>query len=868
MRLASFNLRRINLLSILGIYLFLMLIALGLEWGGLTGKPDILLHDTWVRLASHEPPDDVVIVAIDSQSLQQYGRWPWSRDLQAQLVSRLQDAGATTLAMDVLYTEADNESRDNDLLLAQVMSGTPNLLLPILTGEFNAGRINPETLPIPDLTMVADDLGHVYMRLDPDGLVRRIDLKSGFRSAHWSSFGLALNELLGTAPEQLPGDRLSSGAMQYGWVSDYRTLLPFYGPGGSFTTISAARFLNGEAAEDELAGKVVFVGVTAVGLGDIHPTPVSTTELPMPGVEIHATVFSALRDGLMVGSAPALLSYAVPAVLMAVLLLLYMRLPPSGGLAAAVGFTLIPVLVSFIAYRYFQLWYAPLSASLPLLTSFALWSWHRLEFVGSFIQNEVSEMDEELRESTYEEPRSLVDFLNASLEHLPVAGWVFRSRGTLFSEGDVAALPPHPGSATGWQQRGSFYWRDYAGPDAFSIGLHILEPALAPQLTVLVDSLDRVQERKLARSRSDLAERLQIRAQQFNTRFNKLRRMSGLAESIFHDSPAGLVVWNAAGEFLRMNDRAYQMFPELLNSEVQLRHFLISVAGERESREIPEVLAGLLYENRPWQVDYDTAGSEKVISFSATGDQLAERLVMASIVDVSVMREAQRTRAEMMEYLSHDLRSPLISSTYLLSMQKEKLEGEDVRNLERVEAYITRSLDMIDDLLTMSRADNIDQNELEPVLFDNVVSNCLDQLMPQAAARGIRIRIHEDEEAESWVLGHAVLLERALSNVVGNALKYSGDQSSVEITILQQDGTLVCRVQDQGVGMDPARLERVFERFSRNASVERSHKGTGLGLALVGRVISQHGGRVYAFSEGEGKGTCITIELPLLEDGF
>ena len=99
--------------------------------------------------------------------------------------------------------------------------------------------------------------------------------------------------------------------------------------------------------------------------------------VPMPGVEIHATVFSALRDGSMVHSAPPLLNLLVSSSLMAALLLLYLRLPPFGGLLAALGFAIVPVLLSFLAYRHFHLWYAPLSASLPLLGSFALWSWHR-----------------------------------------------------------------------------------------------------------------------------------------------------------------------------------------------------------------------------------------------------------------------------------------------------------------------------------------------------------------------------------------------------------------------------------------------------------------------------------------------------------
>ena len=868
MRLASLNLARINFLSVLGIYLFLVLSAVGLEWAGLTNKPDILLHDTWVRLSERPVPDDVVIVAIDSRSLQEIGRWPWSRDVQAGLVQRIQQAGATTIALDILYTEPDTDSPDNDLLLAQILSQTPNLLLPILTGEYSSGKVRPETLPIPDLTMVAGDLGHVFMHVDPDGLIRRVDLKSGFRAAHWSSFGLALNELLGTAPETLPGDRTGAALKRYGWVSDYRALVPFYGPGGSFQTVSAAALIAGEIPSGALQDKIVFVGVTAVGLGDIHPTPVSTTALPMPGVEIHAATFSALRDGSMVRTAPALMNLLVSASLIAVLLLLYLRLPPSGGLLAALGFAVVPVLLSFFAYKYLHLWYAPLSASLPLVGSFAFWSWHRLEFVGSFIQTEVRQMDEQLRESTHEGPRSLASFLDAALQHLPVSGWVFRSRGDLFSQGEVASLPVHSSKQNEWQRDGQFFFRHYPGWDEFSLGLNVTEPKVAPQLLAMIDSLDRVQGRANVRPKSDLAERLQVGAQQFNTRLNKLRRMSDLAEKLFDDSPAGLIVWNAAGEFVRMNDLAYRMFPDLLNREMTLRDFVLAIQGEQPGPDTCSVAHGLLFDNCPWQFDFNEAGSEKVISFSATGEQLADRLIMASIVDVSAMREAQRTRAEMVEYLSHDLRSPLISSTYLLSSHKDKYPTAEEGELDRVSGYISRSLGMIDDLLNLSRADNLSQSELQPVLFDNIVSNSLDQLLPQAAAKGIGIEVDEDEDTEYWVMAHAILLERALTNVVGNAIKYSHGPSTIRLLLAREGNNLLCMVSDEGIGIDPEKLTVMFERFSRDESVERSHQGTGLGLALVGRVVRQHAGQVYAESEGKGKGTCITIELPLLDDGF
>ena len=248
-----------------------------------------------------------------------------------------------------------------------------------------------------------------------------------------------------------------------------------------------------------------------------------------------------------------------------------------------------------------------------------------------------------------------------------------------------------------------------------------------------------------------------------------------------------------------------------------------------------------------------------MINFSAHGASLAERLVSASIVDVTEIRRSERSRAELIDFLSHDLRSPLISSLYMLTDDLHVSDAENDEKIERIENNINLSLTMMDDLLTIARADNLTSEQFSMVLFDSVIDNAVAQMMPQARIRNIAIDVEEHDE-EIWVNADASLLERAVVNIVSNAVKYSPDDTRVTVSIRLNGEFILLEVQDQGIGIAPDMMDNLFKRFKRDAKVSKQFKGIGLGLALVSRVVSQHGGRVWASSPG--KGTLISAEIP------
>ena len=428
--------RGITLPWLLGFLCALLLASAVLDWLEATRKVDRLIHDGWVRFETRAPPDDVVLVVIDAESLNALGRWPWSRELQSLVVEQLARNGVRAAVIDVLHVEPDLRAA-SDARLADAIASLPVSILPVLV-ERGVGRAIDERLPLPVLSRAVSDLGHVVLPIDDDGIVRRVHLKAGFGEPHWSSLSLAaLAALEPDAPvlDDLPGERLEESGPSHLWARDHEVLVPFVGPSGSFHQVSAAAVARGEVGADELEGRIAFFGLATTGLGDVVPTPVSALERPMPGIEMHANVFTALRDGTLVTRAPLWTGPLAALLVLPLMLLLYSRATPRWALPGALVGALLPILASFLLYRYGRLWFAPLSASVPILASYLIWSRHRLEFVNRFLERERAKFEPHhpRREAS---DRALAEFFEHATRHLPIVGWRLSTRDARFDGGE------------------------------------------------------------------------------------------------------------------------------------------------------------------------------------------------------------------------------------------------------------------------------------------------------------------------------------------------------------------------------------------------------------------------------------------------
>ncbi|MBX2878878.1 MAG: CHASE2 domain-containing protein [Granulosicoccus sp.] len=839
--------RRITLPRAAGFFFLLLLFCLVLVYTQWPLKVDRLLYDSWVRLDQSSVPDDVVIVGIDADSIRDIGRWPWPRAQLAQLMEKLATHDIRAAAIDVYLTEKAPVPED-DKRLAAAIASLPLTVLPVVI-DSSTDQFAREYVPVNDITRVVSMMGHVELPIDDDGIVRRVFLKAGVKHAHWSTLSLALLEVLESAPEQLPGYALNPKARSDVWVEDYEAWIPFYGESGTFTRISAGQILRDEVPVGALTDRIVFVGVTTKGLQDVVPTAVSILNSPMPGVEIHANIFASLRSGLMVERVNPYISIPVCFVLLFFMLFVYSRYSPEWGLLNAAAASLIPIIVSYALYHYARLWFAPLASSLPVLVSYLLWSRHRLLFVIRFLERERSNFDVGEVRRQVNEDEALVDFFESACRHLPVKAWRFSHNKSIYAGGEQLPDRRVAGGDDAWALRGDIYARRYPGKQALHIEFQIDDAAEGVEIAELIDSLSRIRSREKTIFFSDSIERLQSNALVLSSQLDWLRSVKAFSDSMLAGSPAGFAVWNAAGECIRANELVYQFVPEFTQNG-ELREFIYCIEQSEDADSRSQYMRKLLNDREKWQVTYRRGEQESIVNFRTVGERLSTRLVCASIVDVSDIRTSERARAEMVDYLSHDLRSPLISALCLLEKDDDP----------RIEQNINNSLAMMDNLLHVARADSLSDTQFQPLLLNAVLDNSLDQLLPQALSSNISFDVDTIDE-DLWINGDAASLERAIINIMGNAIKYSPEDTTVTVRLDRQNTMAVLTVDDQGAGIAPDMLDKLFTRFRRDKSTAGEFKGIGLGLALVSRVVNLHSGNVAASNIDNG--TRITLELPL-----
>lgn len=229
------------------------------------------------------------------------------------------------------------------------------------------------------------------------------------------------------------------------------------------------------------------------------------------------------------------------------------------------------------------------------------------------------------------------------------------------------------------------------------------------------------------------------------------------------------------------------------------------------------------------------------------------------IRDVTLQRAAEEAREHFVAAMTHELRNPL---TGILGTAELLLADPDLvahrADLEQIKTSAASLADIIDDILAMKEIDVRPAHS--EVWLAAVVERAVATLRPAAVAADISIDV---DLAEIAVNGDPGQLQRAIQNLMSNAIKYSPLHSRIWVTMSRSDGNAEVAVTDQGVGIPPADVERVFDRFFRAANARNGDiPGTGLGLALVRETARAHGGDASVRSE-LGFGTTFTITLPI-----
>ena len=238
---------------------------------------------------------------------------------------------------------------------------------------------------------------------------------------------------------------------------------------------------------------------------------------------------------------------------------------------------------------------------------------------------------------------------------------------------------------------------------------------------------------------------------------------------------------------------------------------------------------------------------------------------------IFLLREIRRNEQHdsFINAVTHELKTPIAS----IRLYLQTLQHRDVDEIQRGEFY-RRMLDDTDRLLgTVEQVlkagvagHKKSSRERVPIDFESLVRECVEVARTghHLQLQALRFEPVAGNEAGTSVIGDPQELRTAVANVLDNAIKYSGDQVDVSIRIETPDEKHVrLSIQDHGVGIPQAELKSVFKRFYRVSNRSLAHiKGTGLGLFIVRAIAKKHGGRAFAQSEGEGRGTTLVVELP------
>ncbi|MFK3985495.1 sensor histidine kinase [Micromonospora sp. NPDC050397] len=249
--------------------------------------------------------------------------------------------------------------------------------------------------------------------------------------------------------------------------------------------------------------------------------------------------------------------------------------------------------------------------------------------------------------------------------------------------------------------------------------------------------------------------------------------------------------------------------------------------------------------------------------------------VAVEAADVTESHRVARVRRDFVANVSHELKTPIgalqLLAEALLDATEPPVEdggvepSEDVvaarRFAERIQHESTRLGRLVNELLELTRLQGAEPlPEPEPVAVDWVIAEVIDRTRTTASARKVEIVV--EGQRDLTVYGSDSQVATAVGNLVENAIAYSGEESRVTVTTRGDDDHVQISVADQGIGISPSEVDRIFERFYRaDQARSRATGGTGLGLAIVKHIATNHGGRVEV-SSTLGGGSTFTLRLP------
>lgn len=294
-------------------------------------------------------------------------------------------------------------------------------------------------------------------------------------------------------------------------------------------------------------------------------------------------------------------------------------------------------------------------------------------------------------------------------------------------------------------------------------------------------------------------------------------------------------------------------------------------AGNRWTRQLRFMRKDGIVAEMEWQIAKENISGVRIlvatdVTHKLRAEEALESLLASERAARTEAERSNRLKEEFLATLSHELRNPLnaILGWATLLSRKPDLPAPVMHGLQAIERNSRFQAQMISDLLDYAGI-TFGKMRLIAETIDPfpVIRAALDVVSGPAEAAGVEIRASFGD-GPLRIEGDAVRLQQIVWNLLSNAVKFSTKGGIVSLDARCSGDCLALVVTDEGRGIEPQFLPRIFERFSQqDATTTRSHGGLGLGLAIVKQLAELHGGSIHAFSAGKGTGAKFTVRIPL-----
>jgi two-component system NtrC family sensor kinase len=335
-----------------------------------------------------------------------------------------------------------------------------------------------------------------------------------------------------------------------------------------------------------------------------------------------------------------------------------------------------------------------------------------------------------------------------------------------------------------------------------------------------------------------------------------LQRQIGDLEAIFKNIGDAILIIDKEECILLANESIHKAFGVPVES----------LLGKPISAALPHPdLLALLARPASEELKYHEINMDDGRVYNAHLTQIPRVGSAITIQDISYLKELDRIKSDFVHTVSHDLRSPLTSVLGYAELvgRAGPLNNHQREFLGRLQSSVQDITALVNDLLDIGRLEAGFDTRREIVQLENILTYTVDILAPQIKAKELRVRVDQSPRLPP-LKANPLRLRQMLDNLITNAIKYSNPGGDIHISLRSESNQIIFQITDNGAGIPPTDLPRVFEKFYRGENVPDTVIGTGLGLAIVKSIVESHQGRVWVESK-LGEGSSFFVVLPIYE---